>query len=296
MKLIVFAAMVALAQGACPNSCSGHGTCNAYDQCTCYMESAQNATEWKGLTNAAEWTGADCSLRTCARGISWTTVANNGMASVTDGVTPLDGMCDHAEEAECSDQGICDRSTGICSCFAGYEGSACQRTACPNDCSGHGTCRTNEDFAYDFSIAKSTQTSGGDTFNSFFDEYIATYSGAWDSGMHMGCKCDDGYRGADCSLVECPSSVDPLDDTCVDGGFITDYQLQFDTAVGTAAWMSVYNETYNQYNIEGVVYSCFGAQAGQDCSGRGTCDYTTGTCNCFSGYAGTACEGVEEMS
>jgi len=295
MKLLIAATLLALAEGACPNSCSGHGTCNAYDQCTCYMESAQNETEWKGLTNAAEWTGADCSLRTCARGISWTTIATDGDISVTDGATALDGMCDHAEEAECSDQGLCDRSTGICSCFAGYEGSSCQRTQCPNDCSGHGTCRSNEDFAYDFSIAKSTQTNGTDTFNSFFDEYIATYSGAWDSGMHMGCKCDAGYRGADCSLVECPSSVDPLDDTC-DGGEITDFQLQFDAAVGSSAWTEMYATTWNQYNIDGVIYSCFGAQAGQDCSGRGTCDYTTGTCNCFSGYAGTACEGVEEMT
>ena len=297
MKLLIAAALIALAEGACPNSCSGHGTCNAYDQCTCYMESAQNETEWKGLTNAAEWTGADCSQRTCARGISWTKVAADGTASVTDstGATLLDGQCDHSEESECSDQGVCDRSTGICSCFAGYEGSACQRTSCPNDCSGHGTCRTNEDFAYDFSIAKSSQTTSTDTFNTFFSEYIATYSGAWDSGKHMGCKCDAGYRGADCSLVECPSSTDPLDDTCAQGE-ITDFQLQFDTAVGTAEWHAVYSNETNDYNIDNVIYACFGAQAGQDCSGRGTCDYTTGTCNCFSGYAGTACESVEEMA
>lgn len=295
MKFIIAATLLALAEGACPNSCSGHGTCNSYDQCTCYMESAQNASDWKGLSNSAEWTGADCSLRTCARGISWTTVATHEAPSVAEEAVLLSGMCDHAEEAECSDQGICDRATGICSCFAGYEGSSCQRTACPNDCSGHGTCRSNEDFAYDFSIAKSDQITTSNTFNSFLNEYIATYSSAWDSGMHMGCKCDAGYRGADCSLVECPSSTDPLDDTC-DGGEITDFQLQFDAAVGTNAWQTVYNTTHNTYNIENVIYSCFGAQAGQDCSGRGTCDYSTGSCNCFSGYAGTACEGVEEMS
>lgn len=294
MKLLVAAVLVAFTEAACPNSCSGHGTCNAYDQCTCYKESAQNATDYKGLTNSLEWTGADCSLRTCARGVSWTTVATDSTASVaTD--SNLDGLCDHAEEAECSDQGLCDRATGICSCFPGYEGSSCQRTQCPNECSGHGTCRSNEDFAYDFSIAKSSQTSVSDTFNSFFSEYIATYGGAWDSGMHFGCKCDAGYRGADCSLVECPSAADPLDDTC-DGDQITDFQLQFDAAVGSSAWEDVYSETQNQYNIEGVIYSCFGAQAGQDCSGRGICDYSSGSCNCFSGYAGTACEGVEEMS
>lgn len=29
--------------------------------------------------------------------------------------------------AECSNAGICDRNTGKCRCFAGYEGEACQR-------------------------------------------------------------------------------------------------------------------------------------------------------------------------
>jgi len=35
--------------------------------------------------------------------------------------------------AECSNRGICDRSSGECSCFTGYGGAACNRTACAND-------------------------------------------------------------------------------------------------------------------------------------------------------------------
>ena len=53
-------------------------------------------------------------------------------------------MWDHVDDVECSDAGICDRDTGACTCFDGYDGSACQRSACPNDCSGHGQCRSNE--------------------------------------------------------------------------------------------------------------------------------------------------------
>jgi hypothetical protein len=41
---------------------------------------------------------------------------------------------------ECSNKGTCDRKSGMCKCFQGYSGTACQQTVCPNDCSGHGTC------------------------------------------------------------------------------------------------------------------------------------------------------------
>jgi len=53
-------------------------------------------------------------------------------------------------------------------------------------------------------------------FNADFD-YLVSYDKAWDSGLHFGCKCDIGYRGPDCSLVECPSTDDPLDDFCTGG-------------------------------------------------------------------------------
>ena len=46
--------------------------------------------------------------------------------------------------AECSNVGLCDRTTGQCHCFPGFSGSSCSRTQCSRDdrgdCSGHGKC------------------------------------------------------------------------------------------------------------------------------------------------------------
>jgi hypothetical protein len=98
------------------------------------------------------------------------------------------------QKLECAGRGMCDRKTGQCDCFVGYTGEACARTSCPNDCSGHGICQDLRRFAADAG---------------------SSYTNAWDANAHMGCLCDGGYRGPDCSLMECPSGADPLG---ADGG------------------------------------------------------------------------------
>jgi hypothetical protein len=97
------------------------------------------------------------------------------------------------EYRECSAKGICDRASGLCSCFEGYEGSACQRASCPTGtngvCSGHGTCNTIKE------IAKMDAN----------NEYKL-----WDEHSTLGCVCDGGFDGPDCSSKKCKFGVDPL--------------------------------------------------------------------------------------
>lgn len=212
-------ALVGFATAECPNSCSGHGDCEAYDQCLCQTEGVvinpagnifkTQADDGVQPTKMAAWTGADCSQMTCPRGISWTDAAKDSYSGSSN-------YCEHKLSVECSDKGLCDRSTGQCTCFPGYTGAACQRTQCPNECSGHGICQSNVKFAQDATILIDPSLYAEYGFNADFD-YLVSYDRAWDSGLHFGCKCDIGYRGPDCSLVECPSDDDPLDDFCAGG-------------------------------------------------------------------------------
>jgi len=190
----------------------------------------------KPKTLYPEWTGADCSRRTCPRSTSWTEVG--------DLVASKTYRCTHKIQVECSDQGVCDQATGLCECFPGFTGHACQRTACPDDCSGHGSCRSNRDFAYDFAVAKTHQLmQSHESFKLFDQNYVATYDDAWDSGHLYGCYCDKGYRGANCALVECPSSNDPLDDKCSDeedAKAVENFQVQKWAATGSKGWLEAY--------------------------------------------------------
>lgn len=54
LRLVVLVSIAKLAAAECPNACSGHGTCGAYDMCTCYNGYMAN----------------DCSERVCPFGLA----------------------------------------------------------------------------------------------------------------------------------------------------------------------------------------------------------------------------------
>merc|ERR1711871_1911672 len=96
------------------------------------------------------------------------------------------GLGDYAQDEghfymECSNQGLCDRKTGLCECFDGYTGRACQRQACPEDCSGHGVCLTVDQLRrHDMTKLSFTCTT---TRN---DKTVTCDSNLWDSKMRPG--------------------------------------------------------------------------------------------------------------
>ena len=97
----LFLMILQQASAQCPNMCSGHGDCGADNVCGC-----EDGYDF----------AADCSMRTCPYGVAW---ADKAYAK------------DQAHsKAECSNAGVCSRSVGMCTCFDGYTGQACQRCAC----------------------------------------------------------------------------------------------------------------------------------------------------------------------
>lgn len=281
------------------NNCNGNGACDAVrGVCQCY-------NGWGSATDVALYKAPDCSMRVCPSDRAWFDIPSGPNTA-------------HAV-AECSNAGLCDRSTGKCRCFAGYEGEACQRSACPGTpaCSGHGKCVSMKQMATE---ANAVPFGGGYSYGG--NEATTT----WDENKIYGCVCDSAwevgygygqtqltqYFGADCSQKHCASGDDPYT-TAVD-----ETNCEYYDANG-AIWRGYVGSDGNRYvsvasmpagvtpsvlpapstkkygdastlpgdvpNAGGVGNKCH-----VECSRRGKCNYATGDCTCFVGYFGTACE------
>lgn len=224
MRSYVLLGLVAVAHGACPNSCSNRGTCGPDEVCICF-------TGWKG---------GDCSYRVCPYGPSWSVTAANEynddrsasqLVLDTPGgylKTDVNGynIKDTYDElypmvpafrryTECSSRGNCNYATGRCNCFTGYEGRGCRRTTCPNKCSGHGKCLFNSE-------VDSAAYWGINKYNSQF----------WDQHRTQQCVCDRGFEGFDCSERICPFGDNPKSE-CREGA-ADDFQLVYISADNAA--------------------------------------------------------------
>lgn len=202
--LAVLAAFISKVDAECANACNGHGKCVGYDMCICNRN----------------WQANDCSERVCMHGLAHVDTPKGDLDMSGDVIAPdtkvvIDNSfqfpygtteqfpqmedSDYGELTnsahyymECSNKGTCDRDSGVCECFDGYDGAACQRASCPgypNSCSGHGVCKSAKQLA---------NADNGNVYK------------LWNKDATMGCECDAGYFGADCSERNCKVGVDPL--------------------------------------------------------------------------------------
>lgn len=99
------------------NGCSQVGNCGTtngacdycFEQCRCY-DGFGSPTD---IIAVGSTISPRCTDRVCPAG--------KAIGDIPTGVNKAHDL------AECSNQGLCDRSTGICKCFAPFGGSACER-------------------------------------------------------------------------------------------------------------------------------------------------------------------------
>jgi len=198
---LVVLATISATSAACANDCSGHGECSGAAVCECFTG----------------YYGPDCSNRLCSFGNAFVDTPIGDVDGdnevgiqlvkrlhVSNAPISEQYSGDYAaarstfrdrenwDEAhfyqECSGKGLCDTSTGICECFDGFTGEGCSRVACPNDCSGYGTCKTYEGTRYK----------------------------GWDKEATQYCYCDPGFTGPACQHRVCPSGFDPIEASNLD--------------------------------------------------------------------------------
>lgn len=134
----------------CPNNCSGKGSCERDSVCKCIVGRF----------------GPDCSLLECPKDAAWADKAYD-----VDKAHSL---------SECSRKGLCNRSNGLCKCFEGYEGRACQQLKCDSNCGPNGRCLTMA-LQYHLYVDNSIHRT-------------SNYS-RWDRDHASSCVCDFGYTG-----------------------------------------------------------------------------------------------------
>lgn len=160
---------------SCPGepACLGRGICSGAPEYRCECESGRS--------------GPDCALIDCPLGNSW--------YSFPTGDNKAHGL------AECSDMGLCDRSSGQCQCAEGFVGSACQYMTCPLDCGDNGECASMS------TLAQKNKVNG--VLTPFTYGSDPNDPQTWDAHQIFGCVCAEGYEGHDCSQRTCPHGDDP---------------------------------------------------------------------------------------
>lgn len=165
--------------------------------------------------------GADCSLRMCPHGLSYFSSSDEAAVGGSEGlfwttdIGQKSSATFHGRHVyrECSGRGICDYTLGECQCFESFTGRGCQRRECPNSCSGHGICASD-----DLNLYHNTHATGAEATlpSGRFSPAAATADpNLWASESQQACVCDGGWTGHDCSLRMCPVGDDPETD-CAD--------------------------------------------------------------------------------
>jgi hypothetical protein len=191
------------AQSACPNACSMKGECLSDGSCACLPGFA----------------GFDCAQRECPAAAPW--VRRQSRLGDSPAFSPRD-----APPAVCSNAGVCDPVLGVCTCFTGYGGAACERSVCMpfgggggGNCTGAGRCLSMRELhKLNAGFGNVPRDDGGTVAAAGAPPRLPPPPGPptgadvysqWDADKVFGCACNRGFDGPDCSLARCPEGDNP---------------------------------------------------------------------------------------
>jgi hypothetical protein len=239
---------------ACPNACSGHGTCS------------------NGVCNCdSGYYTQDCSTLGCPT----PTCSGNGRCKF-EVIPPYcecgtgywgdncDYQCPGGASSPCSNRGKCELN-GTCTCLSPFYGSACQYQPCARSCGPHGRCNTATgkcicDYGYygpgPNNDCELECPGGGNN--------PCSGNGTCVNGI---CNCFSPYKGAACDQKDCAQ-------ICVHG---TCDKLH-SYCVCERGWWGDRCNTQCPGGIASV------------CSGHGTCSSSNGACTCVDEWAGSQCD------
>lgn len=259
--------------------CSGHGTCDGPDTCTCL----------------SGWSGPECSDPICydVPATDSNVCSSNGICSDIDTCTcnlGFDGnncqyhLCNsiaHNLPSVCSGHGVCS-GVDNCICEPGYVNNYCDEYTCygilsnqASVCNGHGLCSAVNSCVCDEGF-------GGEECQyticySLLSNDSSICSGHGSCIGHDQCSCDTGYTELDCSYTLCYGISGLSSSVCNGKGNCISPDL------------CDCDEGYTGEQCEKII--CFDKTSSDEdvCSSHGTC-IDPNTCNCDSGYGGTKCQ------
>ena len=289
----------------CPYNCFNHGKCNDKGQCqcdkgykgdSCHVRHVQHGRcdpktqtckcdsvkDKESSFSGQMWQGVACDEKSCPSDLPERICSGHGHCQSDKG-----GECNcedgwrsndcslRACPNECSGYGTC--SSGVCKCDDSHTGPDCLQPICPKQCAGHGTCSKDNN---DVPVCTCEAPYTGAACDELECPEKCNGKGVCEHQDLSGtpkCTCQEGFTGETCN-VTCPNGQDNNGTTEVCGG---------------------HGECFAEHGkaecICSPAYSGISCQAmcNNGCMGRGECGLSeqgVPTCRCDAGYSGDSCQ------
>lgn len=218
------------------------------------------------------FTDKDCSVEDCPKGCSGNGVCDKSTLICTCNPKFMGAACDKKACIGCTNGKCLD---GQCMCNRGWGGDNCTTELCPDACGAHGECENDARcVCKDGFTGKGCEVAPG------------CPSACSDQGVckkipgHTGsrCACKPGFAGLACEIEVCPGAKSGK--MCSGHGKCSNKQM----LAGVESPCSC--------KIGWVGLKCETPVCPNACSGHGECDLETKKCTCKVGFKGTDC-GIE---